>query len=196
MTTRINLLDWRAERRELRKKQFKILMGLGLGGGVLIAAGAWFFVSHELDSQQARNDLLRAEIREMDQKIKEIQDLEKVRNNLLARMQVIEELQANRSAMVHFFDELLNTLPDGISLTLLKEQGTKLTINGLADSNGRISTYMKNLDASPWFKDPRLVVIKSNEKDRRRKSEFTLTVTMLSRAGDKAQAADAAEVSE
>ena len=195
MTTRINLLDWRGERRERRKKQFAALMGAGLGAGLLAAGLAWGLVSAALDNQQERNEYLRAEIREMDQKIKEIEELEKVRNNLLARMQVIEELQANRSAMVHFFDEVLNTLPDGVSLTSLKEQGTKLTINGLADSNGRISTYMKNLDASQWFKDPRLVVIKSNDKDRRRKSEFTLTVTMLSRAGDK-QATGEAEVVE
>src|SRR3546814_10243322 len=83
----------------------------------------------------------------MDQKIKEIEDLERVKSNLLARMRVIENLQANRSATVHFFDEIVSTLPDGVNLTSLKESGGAVTIDGIADSNGRISTYMKNLDA-------------------------------------------------
>ncbi len=195
MTTRINLLDWRSARRERRKKQFATLMGLGVAGGVLAALLAYLIVAGALERQQQRNELLRAEIREMDQKIKEIQELEKVRNNLLARMQVIEELQANRSATVHFFDELLNTLPEGVNLTSLKEQGSKVTIEGLADSNGRISTYMKNLDASEWLADPRLVVIKSNDKNRARKSEFTLSVTALNRPDQKQEAAQP-EVSE
>ena len=195
MTTRINLLDWRSAGRERRKKQFATLMGLGVAGGVLAALLAYLIVAGALERQQQRNELLRAEIREMDQKIKEIQELEKVRNNLLARMQVIEELQANRSATVHFFDELLNTLPEGVNLTSLKEQGSKVTIEGLADSNGRISTYMKNLDASEWLADPRLVVIKSNDKNRARKSEFTLSVTALNRPDQKQEAAQP-EVSE
>lgn len=196
MTTRINLLDWRSARRERRKKQFATLMGLGVAGGVLAALIAYSIVAGALEGQQERNELLRAEIREMDQKIKEIQELEKVKSNLMARMQVIEELQANRSATVHFFDELLNTLPEGVSLTSLKEQGSKVTIDGLADSNGRISTYMKNLDASEWLADPRLVVIKSNDKNRARKSEFTLTVTALNRPDQKQDTAPVTEVSE
>ena len=195
MTTRINLLDWRSARRERRKKQFATLMGLGVAGGVLAALLAYLIVAGALERQQQRNELLRAEIREMDQKIKEIQELEKVRNNLLARMQVIEELQANRSATVHFFDELLNTLPEGVNMTSLKEQGSKVTIEGRADSNGRISTYLKNLDASEWLADPRLVVIKSNDKNRARKSEFTLSVTALNRPDQKQEAAQP-EVSE
>lgn len=188
MTTRINLLDWRKERRERRQKQFAAMMGLGVVAACFVAGMSWAAMSSAIDKQQARNDRLRAEIREMDQKIKEIEDLEKVRSNLLARMRVIEELQANRSAMVHFFDEIVGTLPDGVSLTSLKQVGNAVTIDGIADSNGRISTYMKNLDASPWFDDPRLVVIKSNDKNTQRKSEFTLSVKVLNRPGQKEKA--------
>ena len=196
MTTRINLLDWRKERRERRKRAFAAMMGLGALAAVVVVGGSWAAMTGALDNQNARNERLRGEIREMDQKIKEIAELEKVKNNLLARMRVIEELQANRAATVHFFDEIVNTLPEGVSLTALKEQGDKITIEGVADSNGRISTYMKNLDASPWFADPRLVIIKTSDKNRERKSAFTLTVKSLNRPSEKKSAEGDVEVSE
>ncbi|MEQ1440527.1 PilN domain-containing protein [Fontimonas sp. SYSU GA230001] len=181
MTIHINLLDWRKERRERRKKEFIATLGLAVAiAGGIVAAG-WMLVDGELQYQQARNEFLRVQIKEMDKKIKEIEELEKVRANLLARMRVIEQLQASRTASVHFFDELVNTLPDGVSLTGFKQQGNKVTIDGIAESNGRVSTYMKNLDASPWFSDPRLIVIKTGEKDRLRKGEFQLVVNRLTK---------------
>jgi type IV pilus assembly protein PilN len=194
MTTHINLLDWRAQRREIRKKQFATMMGFGALGAIAVVAASWAAMSGAVDSQQARNERLRAEIRETDQKTREIEELEKVKANLLARMNVIEDLQANRSATVHFFDEIVSTLPQGVNLISLKEQGGSVTLDGVADSNGRISTYMKNLDASPWFSDPRLVVIKSSDRDRQRKSEFTLSVQVLNRPEDsRSTAAEAGE---
>ena len=181
MTTHINLLDWRKARRERRKKEFIATMGAGVAvAGGLVLAG-WMLVSGQLEYQQARNEYLRVQIKEMDQKIKEIQELERVRSNLLARMRVIEELQASRSASVHFFDELVNTLPEGVSLTGVKQQGGLVSLDGIAVSNGRISTYMKNLDASPWFADPRLVVIKTSETGPRRKATFQLQVKRLTK---------------
>jgi len=197
MTTRINLLDWRRERRERRKREFAGLMGLGAVAAVIIIGGSWATMSGALDSQNARNERLRTEIREMDRKSKEIAELEKVKNNLLARMRVIEELQANRAATVHFFDEIVNTLPEGVSLTGLKQIGDRVTIEGVADSNGRISTYMKNLDASPWFSDPRLVIIRTSDRNRTRKSDFTLSVKSLNRPQEKsAPAEESSEVTE
>ncbi|MES0874848.1 PilN domain-containing protein [Sinimarinibacterium thermocellulolyticum] len=179
MTTHINLLDWRKARREKRRQDFFASLGLGVAvAGGLVAAG-WMLVNGQLGQQEARNSYLRAEIAEMDKQLTEIRELERVRANLIARMRVIEELEASRTASVHFFDEIVNTLPDGVSLTSLKQQGADVTLDGIAESNGRISTYMKNLDASPWFTDPRLVVIKTNEKDRRRQAEFTLQVKRL-----------------
>ncbi|MFA5938349.1 MAG: PilN domain-containing protein [Sinimarinibacterium sp.] len=179
MTIHINLLDWRQSRREKRKQDFVASLGLALAVAGGIVGASWMLVDGELQFQQARNEFLRVQIKEMDQKIKEIEELERVRANLLGRMRVIEELQASRTASVHFFDELVNTLPDGINLTGVKQQGAQVTIDGVAESNGRVSTYMKSLDASIWFSDPRLVVIKTNEKDRRRKGEFQLTVKRL-----------------
>lgn len=185
MTTRINLRDWRRERRELRKKQFAQMMGMGALAALAVVGISWTAMNGAVDNQQARNQRLQGEIKEMDQKIKEIEDLEKVRSNLLARMRVIEDLQANRAATVHFFDEIVSTLPDGVNLTSLKQSGGNVTIEGIADSNGRISTYMKNLDASAWFADPRLIVIKTNGKNSTNKSTFTLSVKVLKRPSDK-----------
>lgn len=174
---RINLLDWRQARRDLRKKQFLTLLGLGAIAsaalvllGVLTASGA---VAH----QNERNDYLQKQITETDQKITEIQDLEKTKANLLARMRVIEELQASRTATVHFFDEVVNTLPDGVSLTSLKQTGASVSLTGVAESTGRISTYLKNLEASNWFANPGLLEIKTFEKDKQRKAEFSLKVS-------------------
>ncbi len=181
MTTHINLRDWRQERRKKRKERFAASMGLGVLVAAVVVGIAYMAVDSQLNNQNARNTYLRQQIQEMDQKIKEIQELERVRSNLLARMRVIESLQASRSAGVHFFDEIVNTLPEGVNITSLKQAGPMVTIDGVADSNGRISTYMKNLDASIWFENPRLVVIKSNEKDRRRKSEFQLQVKTLTK---------------
>lgn len=179
MTTHINLLDWRKARREKRKQDFIASIGLGVAvAGGLVAAG-WMLVGGQLSYQESRNAYLRAEIKEMDKQLTEIQELERVRSNLIARMRVIEELEASRTASVHFFDEIVNTLPEGVNLTSLKQQGASVTLDGIAESNGRISTYMKNLDASPWFSDPRLVVIKTDEKDQRRQAQFTLQVKRL-----------------
>lgn len=173
----INLLDWREALREERKKQFTVWVVLGLlfGGGVVFLAMS--YMSSQIDHQNARNNLLKQEIKAVEQKIKEIEELERVKDNLLARMRVIEQLQASRSATVHFFDELVTTLPDGVFLTEVTQSGRNVTIKGTAESNGRVSTYMKNLARSPWFeKDPRLVVIKTVQQNRIRQSEFELQV--------------------
>lgn len=174
--TRVNLLDWRAERRELRKQQFFTMLVIAVMAAGTLLAGGVFTMDRAIDDQNGRNDYLKAEIAEADRKITEIQELEKVKSSLLARMRIIEELQASRSATVHFFEELVTTLPEGVNLSSVKQTGNKVTMEGVAESNGRVSTYMKNLDASEWFADPVLVVIRTVEKDRQRESQFTLQV--------------------
>jgi type IV pilus assembly protein PilN len=161
---------------------------LGSAAAVLIA---YLAMSQAVSHQQERNKILQNEIALLDKQIKEIQELQKTRANLLARMRVIEQLQQSRSATVHFFDEIVNTLPDGVYLTGVKQAGNDVTLDGVAESNGRISAYMKNLDASPWFKDPKLVVIRTSDKNRLRSSEFQLKVTNLTKATDNSQAAPA-----
>jgi type IV pilus assembly protein PilN len=182
---RINLLDWRQARRDLRKKQFLILLGLGAAIAGSIVFFGYFVASQAVEHQRARNDYLRAQIAETERKITEIQDLEKTRANLLARMHVIEELQASRSATVHFFDEIINTLPEGVSLNSLKQGGGGVTVTATAESTGRISTYLKNIDASTWFANPRLIEIRTYERDRQRKADFVMTFSNLTKAGPK-----------
>lgn len=180
--TKINLLDWRAQRREQIKQRFIAMMGVAVAVAALVFGATYLMMKNAIDLQNDRNAYLQQQIADVDQKIKEIQELEKVKNNLLARMRVIEELQASRSATVHFFDELVNTLPEGVTLTSIKQAGTQVTVEGAAESNGRVSTYMKNLEASAWFNDPKLVVIKTTESAGGRRSNFTLQVTNLTKA--------------
>jgi len=181
MAVKINLLDWRTEASNQRKQQFVAMIGAGvlIAGGIVFAA--WYGVTNAIDFQQQRNAFLRNQIAEMEKKIKEIEELEKVKANLLARMKVIEELQASRTAMVHFFDEVLNTLPDGVYIKALHQAGANVTIDGVAESNGRVSAYMKNIESSKWFADPHLVVINTKDVNRRRQAEFQLTFKNLTK---------------
>lgn len=190
--TKINLLDWRTARRQQRKQQFTLLIGATFVLSALIVAIAYFAMDEAISHQQERNKILQTEITALDKQIKEIQELQKVKANLLARMRVIEQLQQSRSATVHFFDEIINTLPDGVYLTGVKQSGGEVTLDGIAESNGRISAYMKNLDASPWFKDPKLVVIHTVDQNHLRSSQFQLKVTNLTKATDNSQPAPGA----
>lgn len=191
MAVKINLLDWRTEQSTLRKNQFFAMLGLGAALAIGGVGVVWFGVTSAIEHQQERNNFLAAQIVEMDKKIKEIEELEKVKANLLARMKVIEELQASRAAMVHFFDEILNTLPEGVYIKSLKQNGPAVTIEGVAESNNRVSAYMKNIESSRWFAEPKLVVINTKDVNRRRQSEFQLQFKNLTR--QKPAAAGAAE---
>ncbi|MBI2383760.1 MAG: PilN domain-containing protein [Gammaproteobacteria bacterium] len=196
MATRINLLDWRAELRNQRKQQFAVLAV----GFVVLAALAVFgvvtYCNQAIEFQRGRNAFLTQQIAEMEKKIAEIQELEKLKQSLLARMRVIEELQQSRSATVHFFDEVVNTLPDGVHLTGIRQSGGSVQIDGIAESNGRISSYMKNFEASPWFADPHLIVIRTTEKNNHRQSEFQLRVRSLTKPEQKAEGEAGAEEGE
>jgi type IV pilus assembly protein PilN len=182
--TKINLLDWRSARRVKRKQQFFMLLALGGLVSAAVVLLSYLAMDAAVTHQQTRNTYLQQQIAELDKQIKEIQDLQKTKANLLARMRVIEQLQQSRSATVHFFDEIINTLPDGVYLTGIKQSGSNVTLNGIAESNGRISAYMQNLDGSPWFKDPKLVVIRTGTQGRVRNAEFELQVTNLTKATD------------
>jgi len=182
--THINLLDWRTARRERRLQEFKRQMVAAALVGIAIALLWYMQASGVRAEQESRNDLLRSEIKSLDKKINEIKDLEKVQDNLLARMEVIESLQASRSASVHLFDELVDTLPEGVHLKQVTQKDEQVDLEGVAESNARVSQYMKNLEASTWFDNPRLVVIRSRDDGRLRLSEFTLKVKALRRPSD------------
>lgn len=174
MAVKINLLDWRTELNTLRKNQYFAMLGIGAAVAIAGVFIVWYGVTDAIEYQQERNRFLQTQIAEMDKKIKEIEELEKVKANLLARMKVIEQLQASRAAMVHFFDEILNTLPEGVYLKSLKQSGASVTIDGVAESNNRVSAYMKNIESSRWFAEPKLVVINTKDVNKRRRSEFQL----------------------
>lgn len=181
MAVKINLLDWRTERKNLRQQQFVAMVMTGALIAVTAVGLMWYSVTSSVDHQRQRNDFMRQQIAEMEKKIKEIEELEKVKQNLLARMKVIEELQASRSAMVHFFDEIVNTLPEGVYIKTLKQTSTGVSVDGVAESNNRVSSYMKNIESSSWFSEPRLVVINTKDVGKRRQSEFTLQFKNLTR---------------
>ena len=181
MAVKINLLDWRTELKTDPQQQFFVMLGAGAMLAIGSIAVVYFGVSSAIDHQRDRNRFLEQQIVEMDKKIVEIEELEKVKANLLARMKVIEELQASRAAMVHFFDEILNTLPEGVYIKSLRQSGAGVTVEGVAESNNRVSAYMKNIESSRWFADPRLVVINTKDVSKRRQSEFQMQFKNLTR---------------
>jgi type IV pilus assembly protein PilN len=177
---RINLLPWRAELRKQQQKDFfaAIALGLTLTFALFLLVRTHF--ASQIDYQSRRNQFLSAEIAVLDQKIKEIQDLEGKKKRLLSKMEVIQQLQSSRPEIVHLFDALARTLPDGVNLNDLTQVDKNLTINGFAQSNARVSAYMRNLESSVWLKDPVLTIIesKADAKDTRKErgSRFTLQV--------------------
>jgi len=175
---RINLLPWRAERRKLRQKEFLGMLGLAAAVALLLSFLIVMYFSGQLEGQQNRNNYLREQIVLVDQQILEIDELDKKKANLLARKQVIEQLQASRSEMVHLFDQLVRTIPEGVRLTSIKQSGQTLTLEGLAQSNARVSSYLRNLDESGWMTNPDLSVIETKGEDKGLPNQFSLKVTL------------------
>ncbi len=177
--TRINLLPWRDELRKEHKRQFFSIL-LGAAALMLAIIGyAHVHISGNIDGQNSRNSFLQAEIAKVEGKIKEIKELETQKKQLLNRMEVIQDLQTRRPMVVHMLDKLVVALPDGLFLTKFEQAGMELVIEGLAQSNARVSAFMRNLDESDWFDSPRLEVIQVQEKNGSRSSKFTLKVKQL-----------------
>lgn len=175
---RINLLDWRAAAREQKRKRFlTLLVAAALGSVLLVGVLPMLYYNHLIEQQQTRNRYLQSQIATADKQLVEIRSLQKTRDSLINRMRIIEQLQQSRSSIVHYFDQLVATLPKGVYLTGLTQKGNTTTLDGVAQSNARVSDYMVNLDDSAWFADPRLIVIKSSDNGPARFADFTLTVT-------------------
>lgn len=173
---RINLLPWRDEQRKERRKQFAFIAGGSAVLMLLVVLYVHIYVGSMISNQDSRNQYLQQQIDEVNSKIKEISDLEQQKQQLLARMKVIEQLQQNRPEVVHLFEALAKAVPEGLYLASIKQSGNTLTIDGDAQSNARVSSFMRNLDASPWFDNPVLDVIQAQDK-RVRTRTFTLHVT-------------------
>lgn len=173
---RINLLPWREAQRKERQKQFITLAGLMAGLTVVIVFYVHLHIGELIDGQNARNNFLQEQIAILDKKIEAIKELESEKERLLARMNIIQELQRSRPVIVQQFDELVRLLPEGIYLTSIERKGNVITIQGMAQSNARVSSLMRNLDASIRFTNPRLVIIDSSKVKDSTGSAFTLTV--------------------
>lgn len=162
---RINLLPWRAERRKQRQKEFMTMLGATALGAVLLSFLIINYYSRQIDGENTRISFVKDRIAEVDKQIKEIEELDQKKAKLLARKEVIEQLQSNRSQMVHLFDSLVRTIPDGVVLTSLKQDGDKLTLEGRSQSNARVSTYMRNLEGAGWMTKPELSIIEAKGGD-------------------------------
>ena len=177
---KINLLPWRTERRKQREREFYMMLG-GAAIAAVLAVFLWvFWMNERVDNQDARNAYMKDQIHQLDDKLTEIKRLEETKSKLLARKQIIEQLQANRSQMVHLFDELVKTIPDGVRLTSMKQNGDTLTLAGVAQSNASVATYMRNLDKSSWLKRSDLQQTQAKGNDKRDRFEFGLTVKLTS----------------
>lgn len=188
---KINLLPWRAERRKQRQQEFLTMLGVASAAAVLISLLIVMYYNGQIDGQNNRNQYLTDQITALDKQISEIAELDKKKAGLLKRKQVIEELQASRSQMVHLFDELARTIADGTQITSIAQNGAEMTLLGRAQSNARVSTYMRNLDVSGWMGNPDLSIIELRGSDPGLPNEFSLKV-QLKNPNDPAQAAAAA----
>jgi type IV pilus assembly protein PilN len=147
----VNLLPHRAARRKQREREFYIQLGVAFAAAVVFLLLWGFWMGERIDNQNERNTMLQNEITQIDVRITKIKDLEKVRDHLLARKQIIEQLQADRSQMVHLFDELVKTIPSSARLTGVKQDGQSMSLDGVSQSNASVAEYMKNIEASPWL---------------------------------------------
>ena len=179
---RINLLPWREQLREERKKRFVAawVMTILLSIGMIFIAD--LYISNGISYQQNRNQYLQNEINILNGRISEIKDLRKKKEQLLERMEVIQNLQGNRPVIVRVFDQLTRVVPEGIYFKDLKLKGDKLTLVGMAESNGRISALMRNFDASDWFTAPNMTAVRRIKKGSDRMNEFDLSVTQVTPA--------------
>lgn len=175
---RINLLPWREERRKQRQKEFAVMFGCFAIGAALLSFIIISYYNGQIDGQKERNDYMREQIAQVDKAIKEIEELDRKKAKLLARKEVIEQLQANRSQMVHLFDSLVRTIPDGAVLTSIKQDSETLTLEGSAQSNARVSTYMRNLEGSGWMTNPDLSIIEARGADKGLPYQFKLQVKL------------------
>jgi type IV pilus assembly protein PilN len=179
----INLLPWREELRKEKTQQFATVTGFSVILTVSIIALIQFTISSQITYQKKRNKILEDEIAGLDVALKEIEGLEETKEKLLSRMDIIQSLQQKRPQIVHLFDEIVRTVPEGIYLTGIKQSDNTININGVAESNGRVSAYMRNIDSSDWMSTPKLTVIES-KKGSLRSSDFVLTTSQSTPKSD------------
>lgn len=185
MATKINLLPWRAELREQKKKEFLAVLGASAVVGLLVFAVWYMTIAGLIDHQKQRNEKIQNEISLLDQKVAEIESLKKQRNDMIDRMKVIQSLQGTRPLIVHIFDELVNKLPDGVFFTRVERKGDKILISGTAESNNRVSTLMRDLNNSEWMRNSVLTKVQANPSFGEQGTDFDLSVDVILPDNDK-----------
>jgi len=180
----VNLLPWREIQRQEKKQEFLIILGMVAAGGLLLAVVWGYWVSGQIDWQNGRNNLLQREIAVLDEKVKEIKELKLRRQQVLERMEVIKALQGNRPGVVKVFDEFVRAIPSGIFFIEVKRAGDNVALVGFAESNNRISTLMRQLDASERFKEPNLTKVEADDTLGEQGSRFELQVRLNMTAED------------
>lgn len=184
---RINLLPHRELARAARRRQFNILLGMAVAAGVVVVLLGHSFIAASQSTQDARNAFLDQEIAKLDTQIGEIKKIREQTQALLARKQVVETLQSNRTEVVHLFDQMIRLLPEGLYLKSFSQAGNVVTLSGYTQSSARVSTLMRNLESSPWFDSVSLVEIKAATVNNLRANEFVLTVKQTSQQPQDAQ---------
>jgi type IV pilus assembly protein PilN len=185
MSARINLLPHREERRKRSRQHFYVLAGGTAVVGILIVVAVHGFYSTRIETQIDRNRFLKNENTKLDKEIAEIQKLKDEIQALLARKQVIETLQTDRATTVHMLEQLVRQMPEGVYLKSVSQKGMRVNMLGYAQSNARVSTLMRNIEASPWLGDPGLVEVRASTVDKRRVSEFTMNLNLKRPAPEK-----------
>jgi len=168
----INLLPWREAERKKRQRDFGVAMGGAVVAAIAVIMVSMLAFSQMISAQQSRNDRLEAEIAELEKSIQEIDGLERQKERLLARMEIIEQLQKSRPEIVHLFDELVRQMPEGVYLTSMKQTGSRVEIRGVAQSSTRVSALMRQIDASEWMADPEVERVETKQSGNSRQSEF------------------------
>jgi len=161
---KINLLPWREELREQRNKEYYAVLGLTAAVAFLLVYLVSGYYQGRLENQNARNSYVAREMRVLDEKISEIQDLQNTREELIERMELIQALQGNRPVIVRIFDEVARSVPDDLFFTELSVKGENVTVSGVAKSNNRVAALMRNFDRSEWFTDPVLISVRATDK--------------------------------
>jgi type IV pilus assembly protein PilN len=181
---RINLLPWREEDRKRRQREFLVAMGAAFVAGIVCLGLLMFAFSQMIDKQRGRNSRLTAEIEVLDKSIKEIDGLERQKERLLARMEIIEQLQSSRPEVVHIFDEMTKKMPEGVYLTGMKQTGSQIELKGIAQSSTRVSALMRQIDSSEWFSDPDVQKVETTDKGPARQAEFVLALKQVRHEGE------------
>lgn len=187
---RINLLPHRAEKRRTQQLQFIVFSALSLIIGAVVVGLVHVAIGTQIDYQIRRNDYLKQETVVLDKQIAEIRKLREQTQSLLARKNVVENLQSTRSDVVHLLDQLLRILPEGVHLRSIRQTGLRVNLVGFAQSNARVSTLMRSIEDSPWLDSPTLVEVHAVKTGGTRLSEFTLNFN-LTRQAPAAKPADA-----